>query len=75
MDPILIPELELDIIPTNNNDLRIELMNEDFIDYLKNNNLLTTDLDTGIVYIKIRELTAFIEHLQKMYVTYKQDKN
>ena len=70
-DNNLIPELELNITPTENNDFKVELMHEGFIEYLKKESLLTTELDAGIIFIKIRELPAFVEHLRKMYITYK----
>jgi hypothetical protein len=75
MDNTLIPELELCITPTENSDLRVELMHEGFIKYLKEENLLVTDSDTGIFFIKVRELSSFIEHLQKMYASYKLSQN
>jgi hypothetical protein len=66
----LIPELELCITPTENNDLRVELMHEGFITYLKEKNLFVTESNTGITYIKVRELSSFMDHLQKLYTSY-----
>lgn len=62
----LVPELELSVIPSKGNDLQVELMNKDFIGYLKEKNILKTD----IVFITLRELKPFIERLQKAYKEY-----
>lgn len=62
----LVPELELNIIPSKGNDLQVELMNKDFIDYLKWKDILKDD----IVFITLRELKPFIERLQKAYKEY-----
>lgn len=62
----LVPELELNIIPSKGNDLQVELMNKDFIGYLREKNILKTD----IVFITLRELKPFIERLQKAYKEY-----
>lgn len=62
----LVPELELNVIPSKGNDLQVELMNKDFIEYLREKNILKTD----IVFITLRELKPFIERLQKAYKEY-----
>ena len=62
----LVPELELNVIPSKGNDLQVELMNKNFIEYLREKNILKTD----IVFITLRELKPFIERLQKAYKEY-----
>ena len=62
----LVPELELNIIPSKGNNLQVELMNEDFVEYLKKKSILKDDC----VFITLRELKPFIERLQKAYKEY-----
>ena len=66
----LIPELELNIIPSKGNNLQVELMNEDFIEYLKKKSILKDDC----VFITLRELKPFIERLREAYEMYERNK-
>ncbi|MCK4357827.1 MAG: hypothetical protein KAW92_03665 [Candidatus Cloacimonetes bacterium] len=68
-DNDLIPELELDIIPTQNGELQIELMHKDFIVFLKKQKFLMTD----IIFIPLSELKNCIKRLRKAYEEYKKE--
>lgn len=62
----LIPELELSIIPTDGGDLQIELMNEKFVNYLKEKEILHTDC----LFQPLRNFSLFVERLKKAYDEY-----
>jgi len=68
-DNDLIPELELDVIPTQNGDLQIELMHKDFIAFLKKQKFLTTD----IFFIPLQELKNCFKRLRGAYEEYKRE--
>ena len=66
----LIPELELDIIPTRDGELQIELMHKDFIVFLKKQKVLMTD----IFFIPMQELKNCIKRLREAYEMYERNK-
>lgn len=65
----LIPELELCITPTQNGELRIELMDEGFIAFLEKQKILITD----IFFIPQREVQNCFKRLRKAYEEYKKE--
>lgn len=65
----LIPELELCITPTQNGELRIELMDEDFIAFLEKQKILRTD----IFFIPMQELKNCFKRLREAYEDYKKE--
>lgn len=65
----LIPELELCITPTQNGELRIELMDEDFIAFLEKQKILMTD----IFFIPMQELKNCFKRLREAYEDYKKE--
>lgn len=64
----LIPELELSIIPTENGELQIELMDENFVTYLKEKEILNTDC----LFQPVRNFPIFLERLKKAYKEYSE---
>lgn len=60
----LIPEMELSIIPAKDGTLQVELMDKDFIKFLKEKGA------NDIIFMTSRELKSFIDKLQEVYKEY-----
>lgn len=63
----LIPELELSIIPSKDGELQVELMNTEFVKFLKKHRVVTSD----IIFLTRAELISKLENFHYWYLQYK----